>query len=86
MKKLKDPGSSTKKFSSVVADRLETKVGPILFQLPLGWRVNVGRLKTFLESLPHGHKYVFEFRDESWLSPEVFELLRHHKVALSFMI
>ena len=39
-------------------------------------------MKTFLESLPHGHKYVFEFRDESWLIPEVFELLRQHKVAL----
>ena len=78
MKKLKDPDSSTKKIFSVVADRLETKLGPILFQLPPGWRVNVGRLKTFLESLPHGHKYVFEFRDESWLIPEVFELLRHY--------
>jgi uncharacterized protein YecE (DUF72 family) len=82
MKKLKDPDSSTKKFFSVVADRLETKLGPILFQLPPGWLVNVERLATFLESLPRGYKYVFEFRDESWLTPEVFELLRHHNVAL----
>lgn len=81
MKKLKDPDSSTKKFFSVVADRLETKLGPILFQLPPGWRVNIERLTTFLESLPHGYEYVFEFRDESWLTQQVFELLRQHQMA-----
>ena len=66
MKKLKDPESSTKNFFSGVADRLETKLGPILFQLPPGWLVNVERLTMFLESLPRGYKYVFEFRDQSY--------------------
>ena len=82
MKKLKDPDTSTEKFFAVVADRLETKLGPVLFQLPPAWSVNVERLATFLESLPRGYKYVFEFRDESWLTREVFQLLRHYDAAL----
>lgn len=80
MKKLKDPESSSEKFF-LVADRLGRKLGPILFQLPPRWKVNVDRLAEFLESLPAKHKYVFEFRDETWLVPEVYELLRRHKAA-----
>jgi uncharacterized protein YecE (DUF72 family) len=43
--------------------------------------VNVERLAEFLESLPQRHKYVIEIRDESWLVPEVYALLRRHKTA-----
>jgi uncharacterized protein YecE (DUF72 family) len=43
--------------------------------------VNVERLSEFLESLPKRHKYVIEIRDESWLVPEVYALLRRHKTA-----
>src|SRR5688500_2080495 len=63
MKKLKDPENSSAKFF-LVADRLRAKLGPILFQLPPRWKVNVERFAEFLESLPERHKYVFEFRDE----------------------
>ena len=80
MKKLKDPQSSSEKFF-LVSERLEEKLGPILFQLPPRWKVNIERLAEFLESLPKEHRYVVEFRDESWLVTPVFELLRKHKVA-----
>ena len=80
MKKLKDPQLSSEKFF-LVADRLGRKLGPILFQLPPRWKVNVDRLAEFLESLPPRHKYVIEIRDESWLVPEVYALLRRHKTA-----
>ena len=80
MKKLKDPRPSSEKFFEV-ADRLGRKLGPILFQLPPRWKVNVERLAEFLESLPKRHKYVIEIRDESWLVPEVYALLRRHKTA-----
>ena len=80
MKKLKDPERSSEKFL-LVADRLEEKLGPILFQLPPRWKLNVERLREFLETLPHEHKYVFEFREASWFVPEVFELLRKYNVA-----
>ena len=43
--------------------------------------MNVERLSEFLEALPGRHKYVFEFRDETWLVPEVYKVLRRHKAA-----
>jgi uncharacterized protein YecE (DUF72 family) len=81
MKKLKDPERSSKRFF-LAAERLGNKLGPILFQLPPRWKLNIERLREFLESLPREHRYVFEFREESWLVPEVFALLRRHKAAL----
>jgi len=80
MKKLKDPQPSSEKFF-LVADRLGRKLGPILFQLPPRWKLNRERFEEFLQSLPAEHKYVFEFRDESWFAPEVYELLRRYKAA-----
>ena len=80
MKKLKDPSSSSEKFF-LVAERLEEKLGPILFQLPPRWNLNVERLMEFLKALPVEHKYVFEFRDESWFVPEVYGLLRKYNAA-----
>jgi uncharacterized protein YecE (DUF72 family) len=80
MKKLKDPQPSSEKFF-LVADRLGRKLGPILFQLPPRWKLNRERFEEFLQSLPPEHKYVFEFRDESWFVPEVYELLRRYKAA-----
>lgn len=81
MKKLKDPKSSSEKFF-LAAERLEEKLGPILFQLPPRWKLNLERLAEFLEALPVEHKYAFEFREESWLVPQVFALLRKHNAAL----
>ena len=80
MKKLKDPESATPKFFEA-AEHLAEKQGPILFQLPPRWHLNLERLSEFLESLPPGHRYAFEFREESWLVREVYDLLRKHKAA-----
>ncbi|HEX2268859.1 MAG TPA: DUF72 domain-containing protein [Pyrinomonadaceae bacterium] len=80
MKKLKDPEGSSEKFF-LVADRLGKKLGPILFQLPPRWKLNVERFDEFLRALPGEHRYVFEFRDETWFVPEVYKLLRRHKAA-----
>ena len=60
---------------------MEKTLGPILFQLPPRWKLNIERLSEFMEMLPEGHRYAFEFRDESWLAPEVFTLLRKHNAA-----
>jgi uncharacterized protein YecE (DUF72 family) len=65
-----------------VADVLDGKLGPLLFQLPPRWRINVARLQAFLTQLPSRHRYVFEFRDPSWWTEDVYALLREHRVAL----
>jgi uncharacterized protein YecE (DUF72 family) len=80
MKKLKEPESSSVKFFNGV-ERLGEKLGPILFQLPPRWQVNVERLSHFLDVLPKHRRYVFEFRDESWLVKEVYDVLRKHNAA-----
>ena len=81
MKKLKDPGPATEKFFAR-ADNLRQKLGPILFQLPPHWRVNVERLASFLAVLPSTHRYAFEFREPSWFTTEVYDLLKRHNSAL----
>ena len=34
--------------------------------------------------MPREHRYTFEFRDESWFTDEVYEVLRSHRAALCF--
>lgn len=84
MKKLKDPQEATKKFFDAV-DGLGSKLGPILFQLPPYWKANPERLESFLKQLPSskksGYKYVFEFRDDSWFSSEVKNILEKYNAA-----
>lgn len=81
MKKLKDPEPSIHKFFDR-AFLLNRKLGPILFQLPPNWPVNLVRLEEFLETLARGHRYVFEFRDKSWHTPAVYRILHRYNAAL----
>jgi uncharacterized protein YecE (DUF72 family) len=80
MKKLKDPVPGIAKFFERV-DRLERKLGPVVFQLPPFWEVNLERLDAFLEALPPRHKYAFELRNPTWHTPEVYRILRRHNAA-----
>jgi uncharacterized protein YecE (DUF72 family) len=45
------------------------------------WKLNADRLKEFLKALPPEHRYAFEFRDESWLVKDAFEVLREFNAA-----
>lgn len=80
IKKLKDPQPALDDFIER-ADRLANKQGPLLFQLPPHWRVNMERLAEFLSSLPKRHRYTIEFREPSWHTPDVYALLKEHNVA-----
>ena len=79
-RKLNDPQNAVDKFLAVI-EKLERRLGPILFQLPPSWKVNVERLDEFLSGIPRGHRYVFEFRNETWNVPQVYEVLRRHNAA-----
>jgi uncharacterized protein YecE (DUF72 family) len=74
LKKLKDAKAPLKRFLDR-ARILGAHLGPILFQLPPRWRLNLERLKYFLDLLPADLLRVFEFRDQSWMVDEVFQLL-----------
>jgi len=80
MKKLKEPQEGLSRlFNNINA--LEEKLGPILFQLPPMWKLNLERLRDLLRLLPPYYRYTFEFRHHSWYTPEVLDLLRQHNAA-----
>ena len=79
-KKLKDPENALDNIL-LRAAHLGKKFGPVLFQLPPHWKVNAGRLEALLEVLPRNHRYVFEFRETSWMTAEVYRLLRRFNAA-----
>ena len=81
MKKLKDPAEPLDRFFTRAA-RLGRTLGPVLYQLPPRWPVNIERLETFLKALPSRRRHVIEFRDPSWYTDEVFTRLEKHRVAL----
>jgi uncharacterized protein YecE (DUF72 family) len=81
MKKLKDPVDPLDLFFSR-AGQLRRTLGPVLYQLPPRWQVNLERLETFLKALPPRRRHAVEFRERSWYCDDVFALLRRHRVAL----
>ncbi|MBB5709048.1 DUF72 domain-containing protein [Sphingomonas xinjiangensis] len=57
---------------------LGATLGPILYQLPPRFRLNLERLDSFLQLAPKDVTNVFEFRDKSWYTDAVFALLERH--------
>jgi uncharacterized protein YecE (DUF72 family) len=60
---------------------LGERLGVLLFQLPPFQRLDLARLESFVERLPHGTRAAFEFRHVSWRTPAVRELLRRRELA-----
>ena len=81
MKKLKDPEGPLELFFSR-ARELGPKLGPVLYQLPPRWPVNLERLERFLAVRPRGARHTVEFRDPSWYAPAVLRLLERFGAAL----
>ena len=64
------------------ARNLDGKLGTVLFQLPPYARKDLDALGQFLEWLPSDVRGAFEFRHASWLSDDVYDLLRASNAAL----
>ena len=79
IKRLKEVEEPVETFLSR-ARYLEEKLGPLLYQLPPNMHRNDERLDGFLSLLPRGLRHVVEFRHESWLDEEVFDILRRHNI------
>ncbi|MDB6031459.1 MAG: hypothetical protein JWM16_1797 [Verrucomicrobiales bacterium] len=60
---------------------LKQYLGPVLWQLPPNFGINVERLERFLKMLPKRFEHVMEFRHPSWMDRKVFSLLEQHQVA-----
>src|SRR5690606_7874167 len=60
---------------------LRRHLGPVLYQLPPGWKLDRARLEHFLQALPGGTKHVMEFREPTWYADGVSSLLERYGVA-----
>jgi uncharacterized protein YecE (DUF72 family) len=60
----------------------ESKLGPVLFQLPPYLKADVGLLKEFLGTIPRNVRAAFEFRHVSWFSDDIYRAMREANVAL----
>ena len=81
MKKLKDPEAPLTRFFER-ARHLGPHLGPVLYQLPPRWPLDLERFERFLAALPPGRLHTVEFRDPSWYDERAFALMRAHDVAL----
>jgi uncharacterized protein YecE (DUF72 family) len=81
MKKLKDPEEPLARLFSRMRP-LRQHLGPVLYQLPPGWKLDRERLEHFLQALPKGVRHVLEFRDPSWYADDVKVMLARHGVSL----
>jgi uncharacterized protein YecE (DUF72 family) len=83
IKRLTDLGPGLDRFYACIEPLVGSpKLGPILWQLPPNFKRDDERLARALERLPQGERHCFEFREPSWFHPEVYALLREHRVAL----
>ena len=74
MKRLKEPEEPLVRML-YAAEGLWPHLGPFLYQFPPRWSADPARLSYFISCLPQGHRAAFEFRDNSWYSPEILRIL-----------
>jgi uncharacterized protein YecE (DUF72 family) len=81
MKKLKDPEEPIERLFSRMRS-LGRHLGPVLYQLPPGFKADIPRLEHFLHALPQDARHVLEFRDPSWYVDAVYQLMERYRTAL----
>jgi uncharacterized protein YecE (DUF72 family) len=59
------------------------RLGIVLLQLPPNFRADAARLEAFLQEISGTPlRLAFEFRHESWFTPEIYRHLERHQAAL----
>ncbi len=82
LKRLLDPAEPLARFFDA-ASLLQEKLRVVLWQFPPSFKLDLDRLSAFLELLrAYPVRHAFEFRNQTWLAPEVAALCRQHGVAL----
>lgn len=83
MRRLKNVEEPLERFLPTLEPlRKRKQLGPVLFQLPPNFKVDVPLLRDFLAQLPRGMKYAVEFRHESWFTDATYRALKRRNVAL----
>lgn len=81
MKRMREPEEPVQRLWAR-ATELGDRLGPILFQLPPRFPADAQRLGTLLDTLPSPMRAAFEFRDPSWHTEPIFDLLARKDAAL----
>ena len=74
-------------FTRVFLESLEPlraagRLGPILFQLPPGFKQDLDRLARFVRLLPKSFQAAFEFRNATWFDESTYSVLQGENVGL----
>jgi len=69
-------------FKAIDPLRTSRRLGPVLFQLPPAMKCDLETLRAYLDLLPTGMRYAFEFRHASWLAEPVYEELGRRNISL----
>lgn len=82
--RLRNCSDELRQFVESLASIIECgRMGVVLFQLPPNMKVDEERLVSFLnDTQTMNLRLAFEFRHESWFSPEIYSQLRKHGAAL----
>ena len=64
-----------------VASVLGPRLGPLLFQLPPYFKKDVEKLHSFFQAIPRGTRVALEVRHDSWLTDDVYTVLRENDAA-----
>ena len=81
VRRLRDPAEPVARLMER-ASALESKLGPVLVQLPPDMRVDAAALATALDCFPTGTRVAVEPRHESWWSVDVRAVLEARNAAL----
>lgn len=81
MRRLSNAGASARAFLKAIDT---PKLGVAVFQLPPGFKKDVPRLRDFIDELPRGRDYAFEFRDPTWFAEDVLAVLERARIALCY--
>jgi uncharacterized protein YecE (DUF72 family) len=82
IRRLRDIGEGVERYYERIQPLVDAgKLGPIVWQLPANFRRDDAVLAGALDQLPPG-RHCFEFRHESWFTPDVYALLSERDSAL----
>ncbi len=82
-RRLRNTAEPTSKFVSALRPLFEARrLGPVLFQLPPNFQLDLLRFEKFLRDLPTHLRTAFEFRHPSWFCEEAYAMLREAGAAL----
>lgn len=84
-KRLKDVDEAVSNYFTAIKG-IKNKTGCILWQFPASFKVNPERFKEFLIKIDkYDYINVFEFRNESWLNDEIYEIAKSYNASIAYI-